>query len=133
MTFREAFPDIQIEEHIRGLLDQSAVSRVTMNQSRTVMTIYLDCNRLIHREILDGIRESVRKQLFEGEGVSVRIVERFRLSGQYTAKTLLPMYQDSIFYEIKNYDRILYSLLRSAKIEFTADDCMQLTIPAGSL
>ncbi len=133
MTFREAFPDIQIEEHVRGLLDRSAVSRVTMNQSRTVMTIYLDCNRLIHREILDGIRDSVRKQLFEGEDVSVRIVERFRLSGQYTAKTLLPMYQDSIFYEIKNYDRILYSLLRTAKIEFTADDCMRLTIPAGSL
>ena len=133
LTFREVFPDIQIDESIRGLLDQSAVSRVTMNESQTVMTVYLECDRLIHREIFDHVEEMIRSQLFPGQAVTVRIVEKFRLSGQYSARTLMPLYRDSIFYELRKYDRILYSVLHSASMDFTDDDSLKLTIPEGSI
>ena len=133
LTFREVFPDIQIDESIRGLLDQSVVSRVTMNESQSIMTVYLECDRLIHREIFDHVEELIRSQLFSGQAVSVRIVEKFRLSGQYSARTLMPLYRDSIFYEVKKYDRILYSILHSASMDFTDDDSLKLTIPEGSI
>ena len=131
--FRDIFPDIRIDESMRSLLEAAAVSRVTMNQSQSVMTVYLDSERLIHREILDIVQDEIRDQLFPGGGVDVRIVEHFHLSGQYNARTLMPMYRDSIFYELKNYDRILYGLMRSAEMDFTADDTLKITIPEGSI
>ena len=60
--FRDIFPDIRIDESMRSLLEAAAVSRVTMNQSQSVMTVYLDSERLIHREILDIVQDEIRDQ-----------------------------------------------------------------------
>lgn len=60
--------------------------------------------------------------------IDVRIIEKFHLSGQYTAENLFPDYRDSILLELRDYSIFEYNLLRQAEYEFTAPDAMILTI-----
>ena len=58
----------------------------------------------------------------------MKIIEKFRLSGQYTAKNLMQVYKDSILLELKIYNMFLYNLFHGARCEFTDDDTLELTM-----
>ena len=53
-------------------------------------------------------------------------MEHYRLSSQYTAKTLLDTYKESMLCEIKEYSLLLYNIFRKAEIRFEED--MQMTL-----
>ena len=131
--FGDVFPSLQLEEELRSLVSAAYVTRVTMNQHRTRLCVYLTSGRLIHRRRLEEIEEAIRSQIFTDELVTVRIHETFALSGQYTPRTLLPLYKDSILYELKQYDTIVYHLFKNSKMEFTDEYTLTLTPGAGSV
>ncbi len=126
--FHDVFPDLHVPEEARGYLDDSQVTRVAMNAEQTKLRVYLESNNLIHRKYLFSAEEAIAKQIFGGASVNVRIVERFHLSGQYNARSLMPLYKDSILCELKRYDHMLYTLLKGADVSFEDDDTMHLTV-----
>lgn len=60
--------------------------------------------------------------------MDVKVIEKYQLSEQYTAEKLMDLYKDSILEELKNYSLMEYNLLRSAKMEFTGDSHLLLTL-----
>ena len=54
--------------------------------------------------------------------------KRYQLSEQYTARTLMDMYKDSILEELKAYSLMEYNLLRASKMEFTDDSHLHLVL-----
>lgn len=50
------------------------------------------------------------------------------ISEQYTPEKLLDLYRDSILEELKDYSLMEYNLLRTAKMEFTSESHMLLTL-----
>ena len=58
----------------------------------------------------------------------MKILEKYRLSAQYTPEKLYQVYKDSILMEFKNFGMIEYNILRRAETAFEAEDTMVMTI-----
>ena len=74
------------------------------------------------------MEEGIAKQLFPGRSITVKILEKYRLSAQYTPEKLYQVYKDSILMEFKNFGMIEYNILRRAETAFEAEDTMVMTI-----
>ena len=117
--FFDVFPILDVDGDLRSLLEFVQVSRVTMNRERTFMHIYLESEKLIQKKHIFELESSIKDQLFSDTLLTVKIIEKFRLSKQYTPRKLMPIYEDSIQIELKQYNALLCSLFRDSEKEFT--------------
>ncbi len=104
------------------------VEKVSMPKDRSSLRIYIVSPRLIHKKNIYSMEEGIAKQLFPGRSITVKILEKYRLSAQYTPEKLYQVYKDSILMEFKNYGMIEYNILRRADTKFVTDDKMVMTI-----
>ena len=95
-AFTEVFPKLRLSDDAGALMRQAQVARVTMTSRRDHMKIYLESEVLIQKEYVYETEQAIMDQLCFGAPVQVKIIEKFRLSGQYTAKNLMQVYKDSI-------------------------------------
>ena len=126
--FLEVFPGLQIETELRELLELVMVEKVAMTKDRSSIRIYIVSPRLIHKKNIYKIEDGIAKQLFPGRPLSVTIQEKYRLSAQYTPKTLYEIYKDSILLEFKRFGMLEYTMLKKAKTEFLEEDLLSLTV-----
>lgn len=126
--FPDVFPGLELSENVRGLFDKVNVERVTATRQKDVIRIYISCERLILKEMIFDMEEEIRKQLFKGCNVTVKIHEKFQLSAQYDPKKLLDIYYDSILLELRECSPVEYSLFKNAEITFPAEKKMQLSV-----
>ena len=84
--------------------------------------------RLIHKQNIYDLEKGIKDQLFPDKQVTVKIQERYRLSGQYTPEKVLKIYKDSLLLELKHYSIIEYSMFRKSQIRFEQEDLMVLTV-----
>ena len=83
--------------------------------------------RLIHKQNIYDLEKGIKDQLFPDKQVTVKIQERYRLSGQYTPEKLLKIYKDSCFgTEALQHHRILH--VQKSQIRFEQEDLMVLTV-----
>ena len=128
-AFFDAFPNIVPEEEVlRDLLLHVTVTRVTMDSNRTLLRIYISSDRLIQKKDIDRIEELIRDQVIGERDMDAKVIETFKLSGQYRAKSLMRVYRPSILHELRGYQMFLYNMFREADISFTDDDTCVLTV-----
>ena len=111
---------------MKGLLSEATVTKVASNRNRDFIRVYFDNTRLIPKRDIWRLEEDMRQQLFPNQKMQIKLMEHYRLSGQYTAKTLLDTYKESMLCEIKEYSLLLYNIFRKAEIRFEED--MQMTL-----
>ena len=125
-NFFEVFPVLQISGEMKHMLEDMQVQKVVSNKARTNLRIYLHGSRLIQKKNIFYLERNIKKQLFPQQELTVKIIENYQLSAQYTAETLMDVYKDSILEELKAYSLLVYNLFRCAQIEFDAEDHMRL-------
>lgn len=125
-AFLEVFPTLQLNHEMKGLLSEATVTKVASNRNRDFICVYFDNTRLIPKRDIWRLEEDMRQQLFPNQKMQIKLMEHYRLSGQYTAKTLLDTYKESMLCEIKEYSLLLYNIFRKAEIRFEED--MQMTL-----
>ena len=125
-AFLEVFPTLQLNHEMKGLLSEATVTKVASNRNRDFIRVYFDNTRLIPKRDIWRLEEDMRQQLFPNQKMQIKLMEHYRLSGQYTAKTLLDTYKESMLCEIKEYSLLLYNIFRKAEIHFEED--MQMTL-----
>lgn len=126
--FFEVFPTLVVNDDMKKLLSEMEVTKVSANRSKTAIRIYLFGTRLIHRTNIIKLEQDIVNQLFPNQEMSIKIVEKYQLSGQYNAQKLMDLYKESIEEELKNYSLLLYNVFRCAKIDFTGDSRLMLTL-----
>ncbi len=126
--FSDVFPDLQLDQETNGLMAQTEVTRITMTKSRDRMKVHITSDHLIEKNVIFAVDSAIQKQVFQGENVDVKIIERFRLSRQYTAKALMPMYRESILQELKAYNNLLYDLFKAGECEFPDESTLSMTL-----
>lgn len=126
--FLEVFPDLHITDNLRELLNLVEVEKVTSARDRSSIRVYIDSPRLIHKQNIYALEKGIKEQLFPGKKVIIKILEKYRLSGQYTPKKLLDAYRESILMELKNYSILLYNMFRKAVCTFPEDALMRMEI-----
>ena len=126
--FLEVFPGLHIADELKELLKLVVVEKVTMTKDRSSIRVYIRSPRLIHKKNIYALEDGIAKQLFPGRPITIKILEKYRLSAQYTPEKLYDVYRDSILMELKNYGMIEYNILRRADTKFVTDDKMVMTI-----
>ena len=113
---------------MKNLLTETEVTKVGMNHERDHLRVYLSSTRLIHKKDIRQLESAIAQQIFKGRMMQVKVIEKYHLSEQYTPEKLLDLYRDSILEELKDYSLMEYNLLRTAKMEFTSESHMLLTL-----
>ncbi len=131
-SFSEVFPTVKIKKEWEPLLSHVTVERVSMSRKRGMIHVYLKCTRLISKKEILELEDAVG-ELFAGDQLQVRIVETFALSGQYTPRSLLPLYEESILLELKSQDLLLAAIYKNAEKTFTDENTLELRIPDSFL
>ena len=127
-AFREAFPTLKLEEELEGLLDTTEVTKISANHEHTHIRIYLRAKRLIFKKNIWKLEKAITEQIFQNRAIQVKIIESYELSEQYTPKSLIEVYKDSILDELNAYSVLEYNLLRTADMEFREEDRLILTM-----
>ena len=126
--FFDVFPTLEVVGDMKKLLSEMEVTKVGMNHDKDHIRIYLTGSRLIHKKNIYQLEKTIGEQIFKGRQMDVKVIEKYQLSGQYTPQTLMELYKDSILEELKNYSLMEYNLLRSAKMEFSDETHLKLTL-----
>ena len=127
-SFTDVFPDLQLDNETRSLMERVQVTRVSQTPKKDFLHIYFDSDRLILKDKIWKLEKDLKKQLFSAYPIEVRIFERFQLSAQFTPEKLWEVYSESILEEIKKHSPVLYSILKKAKIEFPGGEQMKLEL-----
>ena len=126
-NFLEVFPSLNIAEPLRELLALTEVEKVTSTRDRSSIRVYVKVRGSYTNRIFT-IWKGNKGSAFPDKQVTVKIQERYRLSGQYTPEKLLKIYKDSLLLELKHYSIIEYSMFRKSQIRFEQEDLMVLTV-----
>lgn len=126
--FFEVFPTLSLRGEIHDLMEEAEVAKVTSNRAKDAIKVYIVSSRLIEKPQIFFIENEITRQLFQNRGITVKIMEKFNLSMQYTPERLMDVYRDSILEELRAYSLLLYNLFRCAKMKFDREDHMILTL-----
>ena len=94
-TFKEVFPTLKLDKDMENLLENADVTRISVNHARDFYKIYVKQTPYFQKNIWK-LEESIKKQIFKSKDITVKIIESYELSSQYTPKTLFDVYFDSI-------------------------------------
>ena len=126
--FFDVFPALEIDAEMKKLLSEMEVTKVGMNHEQTKLRVYLLGTRLIHKKNIYALERAIKEQVFKGKDIEVKVIEKYQLSEQYNARTLMDIYKDSILEELRNFSLMEYNALRTAKMEFTDDSHLNITM-----
>ncbi len=126
--FLEVFPDLHIASELQELLKLVEVERVSAARDRSFLRIYINSPRLIHKKMIYDLERGIRDQLFPKKKLTVKIMEKYRLSGQYTPEKLLAVYRESLLLELRNYSIVEYNIFRKGHVTFPEEDVLHMTV-----
>ena len=128
MSFYEVFPNMEAGSDLDMVLSDATVTKVSTGRNKDDIRIYVTFNTLIPKRRIWHLEKSIKKQFFPNNGVTIRILEDFDLSTQYTPSNLLSSYNDSILEELEDRSALLFNIYKKADLDFTVDGNLKVTI-----
>ncbi|MCD8109861.1 MAG: PolC-type DNA polymerase III [Clostridiales bacterium] len=126
--FFEVFPQLKLNNDLTGMLRDAYVSKVSTTTRHDFIRVYMSSGRLLPKEKVFFLESELKKQLFPDRQVTIRIIEKFSLSGQYTLSNLLEAYWPSVLTEFRRYSQVEYNVLRHAVYECPDEHTFVLTL-----
>ena len=133
MKFFEAFSTLKLPQELAMYLEDTEVARVTKTSTNSLARVYLISSRLISKQVIYKTEDALKKQIFKMKNMDVRIIDRYKLSSQYTPSMIMETYYDSILFELEKYWTLEYNLLKNSSWEFTGEHSLELTLEDGFL
>ena len=116
MLFFEAFDKLSVDKDLQNLYGDVEVLKVLASKSTKNLYVCIKSTHLIDRQNIRKMEELLNKQLFLHTGNKAYLRPQFKLSAQYTFENLYPIYQDSIYEELKEKSIVSYHILSSAEV-----------------
>lgn len=126
--FFEVFPNLTLSGHRQSIFNRVYVRRVSINKEKTILRVYILCDYLIEKNDIYAVEREIKKQCFNGVGMSVKIMEKYNLSSQYTPQKLYFVYKDSILTELKESSKLEYLMLNGSECDFENDNILNITM-----
>lgn len=126
--FFDVFPSLSVEDTLREWLEMSTVRKVACNREKTKVCVHITCDRWIHKKHIYELERQIQEQIFGNIDIEIKIIEKFRLSKQYTPENLLEVYRSSMSLELKNYQILLHNMFQTAEISFPGENEMLLRL-----
>ncbi len=129
--FFDVFPNLKVNEEMRALLRPVVVTKVAVTPKRELLRVYLKSPNWIHKKHIYTLEQAIHDQCFPQNHITVKVLEHFCLSAQYTPENFLEVYRESLLLELKNYSALIYNLFYTAKVTFPSRNQMSLTIASS--
>ena len=129
--FYDVFPSLKLKSELDGLMKLVTVSRVASNRTKTQLRVYITSERWIHKKYIDELAEQIRIQMFPGMNMDIRVIEKFRLSTQYTPENFFGTYRSSMEYELNKVSHVEHTLFHQAEIDFPEPDHLVMKLPSS--
>ena len=126
--FFEAFPNLTLTGTHKDLFEQVVVEKVTATKRKDLLRVYIRSERLIEKENIYAVENEIKKQFFPNDNIVIKIYEKFVLSEQYNPEKLMYVYKDSILMELKECEHMLYTMFRTAQMQFPDNNTMELIL-----
>ena len=131
--FKEVFQGIKLDKETDMYFDEVYVTNIQLVKSTETLYVYIESRHLIARQNIKKAEGSVRLFVFgEYSKSKVRIIERYLLSDQYDLAKLYRVYKDSLYDEMKDASYVLYTLVKSGKVEIK-DNVLGIEIDEGTM
>ena len=127
-AFFDVFPGLKLDGGLKSLFEQTQIERVTATKQKDFVRVYLCSERLIQKDDIFAVEREIKKQLFSGCNITIKIHEKYRLSSQYNPEKLMEIYRDSILLELQEYSHLLYSMFKNAQLSFPEEGRLNLCI-----
>ena len=131
--FLDVFPNLEVGQELSALLEEVSVTRVAVNPEKDHIRIYLTSRQWIHKKYIYALEQAIRMQFFPGVPMTVKIIEKFTLSSQYTPALFYDAYESSMAMELKNYSILVYNMFRTAQVSFPEEQRMQIKMHSSVL
>ncbi len=117
--FLEVFDKIDIDDSaLRNALESSYVDNIVASDDKTLINIDFYCDKLIQKNDIKKLERQIKNYYFNRTNLTVKLVVKYDLNGQYTPENFYKAYKDSIEEEAENYSMVLYVILNNADISF---------------
>ncbi len=113
---------------MRDLFAQVEVERISSTKKKDFLRVYILSERLIEKEHIRKAEETMKKQLFPGFPMVIKIYEKYHLSSQYNPEKFTDVYRNSILLELKEYSPVEYNVFKNADISYPEENRLLLTI-----
>ena len=128
-AFFDVFPYAKPENRLKALLEQVAVQKIVNVTSGGYLRVHIESSYLISKEDIFEIEKILTEMLARGgDKRQVKLYEHFKLSSQYTGKTVMELYRDSILAELKAYSHILYIIFKKAIVSYPEENRLHLAL-----
>ena len=117
-TFFDVFPTLKVEEKEHILFEGVEIQKVATNHRRDYIHVYTLCRHVIQRKQILAMERRIKEQLFGTVPVSIKIIEEYALSEQYTAEALMEEYKPSIVQELNEDSVLAANMFQQADISF---------------
>ena len=127
--FFDVFNELVVSDDDRELLEETKVTRLVSSSRHDGLHIYLVSDHIVPKDRIYEMEKRIRKQYYRDSEVNVRIIERFRLGGTYSPKTIIKLYKGSILTEASHINPAWSDLLHHADFVFPeGDDRIELVL-----
>lgn len=127
MTFFEVFPKLRVDnETLKGNFADVRVVKISKTSTNSLTKVFIMSDHIINKEYVYAMESLLKSQIFRIRNMDLRIIDRYKLSNQYSPKAIMDLYYDSILFELEKYWTVEYNLLKNSKWVFEKED--ELTI-----
>ena len=113
--FFQAFHHVNVGKELQSIYENTKVTKISMSKDLKAMTIVIRSQHLIDYRDKVKLLYQLKKQIFGQAECSISFAMDYELSSQYTPKTLLESYQESMELELRETDRIYYELYKNSE------------------
>ena len=127
----EVFAGLQLNSEMENLLREVIVTKVATNPSKDFLRVYIESGRILPKKSLYDIEELLSKRLFQNQKNKVTIIEKFKLSSQYTPQNLYQYYEDSIEVELRTKNPLLLGIFHAGEFVFDEGGMVLFRVPGN--
>ena len=127
--FFDVFSTLNLNSTLKMLFGEAQVTKVSVTSRKDFLHIFLYSEKLIKKKYIYQMEHEIAQQIFQGIDIQVKIIEKFKLSKQYTPQILLEEYRSSILMELKQYSIFEYNLFRQAEFSFKNERELKMKVP----
>ena len=96
--FFEVFPTLKVDQDLRGLFEETEVTKVTTTPDRRFIRVHLFSHHMIQKRRILELERKIKEQLFGQNMIQIQVRDTYQLSGQYTLENVIAEYWDCLLY-----------------------------------
>jgi len=128
-AFLEVFKTLELKKSVREIFEDVLVTKFSSNKRRDVIRIYISSNHIIPKKDILTVIAEIKKQLFQGHVIDVRIIEEYNLPSSYSLKDICDEYWESCITELSEVNKVLENTFKKVEVTEVNGDKIELSLP----